>query len=237
MKNADVTESDSRAEPVPQQTQPIAQLRWFEHLEADVEHGHEDGEVAGGWTASEFLEGEPAPAGRWASLMAVGRAFHEALREVPRPDLLDRRNHPWAVADRVAWADAAPSLPGEAGRALAALLELRGPVEAPDQLIHGDLTGNVLFHPGQRPAVIDFSPYWRPARYAEAIVTADALLYHGAGPELAGGGEDVPLLVRALIFRLVALCILTGRDGALPEGEPARFAGVTALVRTRAGER
>ena len=56
-----------------------------------------------------------------------------------------------------------------------ALQSLLRPVHAVNQVIHGDLsgnvlTGNVLTAPGRVPAVIDFSPYWRPAAYADAIV-------------------------------------------------------------------
>lgn len=48
------------------------------------------------------------------------------------------------------------------------------------QLIHGDLTGNVLFAADEAPAVIDFSPYWRPPVFAEAVVVADGLLWFQA---------------------------------------------------------
>jgi Ser/Thr protein kinase RdoA (MazF antagonist) len=54
------------------------------------------------------------------------------------------------------------------------------PVRVPSQVIHGDLTGNVLFDDSQPPAIIDFSPYWRPAAYASAIVVADALVWKRA---------------------------------------------------------
>ena len=58
------------------------------------------------------------------------------------------------------------------------------PVRAANQVIHGELSGNVLFAAGQAPAVIDFSPYRRPAAYADAIVAVDGLLWFGAGREL-----------------------------------------------------
>lgn len=188
--------------------------------------------VVGGWAAFELIPGRAGPGGRWASLLAVGRAFHDALRTVARPDLLDRRTHPWAVADRVAWQEEDVTLRGDAARALAALRELQAPVSAPSQLMHGDLTGNVLFHRGSPPAVIDFSPYWRPARYGEAVVVADALTYHGAEADLvdALGDEGPQLLVRALTFRLVALALLTGDP---PPEDLARFTAATQLVRAR----
>ena len=81
------------------------------------------------------------------------------------------------------------------------------PIEATSQLIQGDLTGNVLFADGLPPAIIDFSPYWRPAGFAAAIVVGDALLWEGADEELPRNYDHVPFfsqyLVRALIYRAV----------------------------------
>ncbi|MGV9378840.1 TIGR02569 family protein [Nonomuraea sp. NPDC003707] len=189
------------------------------------------GYVVEGWTASEFLDGREGPAGKWEALIAAGRAFHRELRHLPRPALLDRRDDPWAAADRIAWGEAPPPPPTNADELLGRLGELAGPVTAPSQLIHGDLTGNVLFHPGRPPVVIDFSPYWRPVAYAEAVVVADGLLYHRADPELIEavlpGREGLHLLARALIFRLATTAVWAGR---VPEDELTRFAGVTHLA-------
>ncbi|WP_405709741.1 hypothetical protein [Streptomyces sp. NBC_00046] len=116
---------------------------------------------------------------------------------------------------------------------------LREPVDAHAQLIHGDLTGNVLFASGQAPAVIDFSPYWRPVAYADAIVVVDGLLYHQAGPRLVDSAlpdaEGAQMLLRALIFRLAASGVLVGRSGALAEDELIRFARVSQFVEERIG--
>ncbi|MGW6059273.1 aminoglycoside phosphotransferase [Streptomyces sp. NPDC055189] len=166
-----------------------------------------------GWAASRFVAGaEPdhAAAPRWLEVVAAGRAFHRALADVPRPGFLDRRRDWWAIGDRVAWqeekADLLPAL-REPYDELAALL---GPMpRVRPQLVHGDLTGNVLFAPGLAPAVIDFSPYWRPPAFGEAVVVGDALIWHGAGPELlheaasASGPDFVEYVARALVFRLV----------------------------------
>ena len=54
----------------------------------------------------------------------------------------------------------------------ARLLAQPDPPDEP-QLVHCDLTGNVLFAAGLPPAVIDISPYWRPPSYAEGVVVAD----------------------------------------------------------------
>ncbi|WP_328907637.1 aminoglycoside phosphotransferase [Streptomyces sp. NBC_00234] len=195
------------------------------------------GFVVEGWAATRFLTGEPGPVGRWDSLLAAGRAFHEALRDVPRPDRLDVHQHPWAVADRVAWGEATAEVPVQIHGLLTRLHALREPVDAPAQLIHGDLTGNVLFAPRHAPAIIDFSPYWRPVAYADAIVVADGLLYYRAGHHLVDsalpGAEGAQMLLRALIFRLVALGVLVGRSGALDDAELIRFTRVSQFVEER----
>ncbi|MGW2178184.1 aminoglycoside phosphotransferase [Streptomyces sp. NPDC001732] len=197
------------------------------------------GFVVGGWVATRFLTGEPGPAGRWDSLLAAGRAFHEALRDVPRPDRLDVRQHPWAVADRVAWGEANAQVPAQIYELLTRLQALREPVDARAQLIHGDLTGNVLFAPRLAPAIIDFSPYWRPVAYADAIVVVDGLLHHQAGHHLADsalpGAEGAQMLLRALIFRLVTLGVLVGHSGAPAEDELIRFARVSQFIEERIG--
>ena len=93
------------------------------------------------------------------------------------------------------------------------LPELRGLVDrlqpalsppSPAQLVHGDLTNNVLLMAGQPPGIIDFSPYWRPPSYAEGIVIADALTWHGA-PATLLEEVDVPLaaVARGLLFRIL----------------------------------
>ena len=76
----------------------------------------------------------------------------------------------------------------------------------PAQLVHGDLTDNVLLVAGGPPSIIDFSPYWRPPAYAEGIVIADALCWHGASPEILEEG-DVPIaaVARGLLFRVLTV--------------------------------
>lgn len=185
------------------------------------------GFVFDGWTSDRLVEGEAGPDGRWDEILTAGRAFHHSLRRTPRPGWLDRQQHPWAVADRVAWEETTVNVSPELREPLRALLDLRQSVSAPSQLIHGDLTGNVLFASGLPPAVIDFSPYWRPTGYADAIVAADGLLHHGADRALvdsaAPGPEGLQMLVRALIFRLVASAGLAGPDSSPPETEIQRF--------------
>ncbi|MEU6764013.1 aminoglycoside phosphotransferase [Streptomyces sp. NPDC046853] len=167
----------------------------------------------GGWTASQAVAGaEPdhAAAPRWLEIVAAGRSFHRALADVPRPGFLDRRGDWWAIGDRVAWQEAAADLLPALRAPYGELTALLGPMpQDRPQLVHGDLTGNVLFAPGLAPAVIDFSPYWRPPAFGEAVVVGDAVIWHGAGERLlrdavaASGPGFARFVARALVYRLV----------------------------------
>ncbi len=150
-------------------------------------------DVVDGWTAAPYLDGRHEQR-RWRDIIAVGERFHAALAGVPRPDaIIDTRANPWETGDRVAWG----TLPYDGIDDLLAALE---PVDAPAQLIHGDLTGNVLFHDELPPAIIDFAPYWHPTEYATAIVVTDAVLWESAPHELLNEAHPQYLL-RALIYR------------------------------------
>jgi uncharacterized protein (TIGR02569 family) len=181
----------------------------------------------------------------WPRLIAASRAFHAALAGRPAPSWLGHDGSPWTVADQVAWGDRDP------GRILGSVLQrgqvLRGqvravlaalrPVRLEAQLIHGDLGGNVLFAEGEPPAVIDFSPYWRPAGLALAVAAVDALLWSGAAPaildELAGQPELDQLLARALVYRLVTEMIFRRDDGSGLEAVARASQPVTDLVLAR----
>jgi uncharacterized protein (TIGR02569 family) len=165
--------------------------------------------VVDGWSASEYVQGQPNPTGRWEDLLDAGHAFHATLAHVPRPALLDQRQDRWAVADRAAWDEQTVIVPGQASEHWTRLTRLREPLSTPSQLIHGDLSGNMLFGQRNPPAIIDFSPYWRPRAYADAIVAVDAALWYDTGDQLmtsTGHGRDfLQMLVRAVMFRLIAL--------------------------------
>lgn len=172
-----------------------------------------------GWCAAEYVTGTHE-ARRWPEIIAVGERFHAALRGIPRPSFLDQRSNRWAVSDRVAWGEI-PASQFPSVKHLPELVSALRPVTAPSQLIHGDLTGNVLFDGRQPPAIIDFSPYWRPTPYASAIVLADALVWEGADHQVLDAVTHIPdfgqYLVRALIFRAVT-------DWISSQEEPANSA-------------
>lgn len=162
--------------------------------------GSEGAWVVDGWTATERVGGRNGP--RWTETLDAGRAFHRAVAQVPRPDMLDRRTHRWARADRLAWGEGEPA---ERPPLIDALLERARPLDLPSQIVHGDLAGNVLFAEGLDPAVIDFSPYWRPPGWALAVAVVDAIVWSRASYELIDAldtDERDQLLARATLFRL-----------------------------------
>jgi uncharacterized protein (TIGR02569 family) len=164
--------------------------------------------VVDGWSAWELLAGEHDTSGRWVEVLRVGERLNAALGGLPRPGFLDARTHAWAIGDRVAWGEDPLYAVHEVLRPLVdRLSEHLIPDDSPSQVIHGDLTGNVLFAPGLAPGVIDFTPYWRPQRFSLAIVVVDALLWHGASPALPdalpSAGDRASLLTRAALYRLI----------------------------------
>jgi uncharacterized protein (TIGR02569 family) len=182
--------------------------------------------VVEGWCAQDAVAGEHVE--RWLDVLAVGGRFHAAITHLPRPDFIDARTHPWAIGDRVAWGELDPPL---ADPHLARLLAAREPIDVRSQVVHGELTENVLFAEDAEPAVIDVTPYWRPAGYAAAIVVADAVHRRNAAPhDLLAACTAIDsfdqLFVRAVIFRLVTTLIF-GRD------DPATYEKVVRVAEER----
>ena len=201
--------------------------------------------VALGWTCWRWVDGAAADwsgvSPRWPELIAVSRALHAALADVPVPPWRGAEENPWVIGDQVAWGERDPGpLLGPAAGQLAGqvrlLLDALRPGDLPNQLIHADLAGNVLFAGGMPPAVIDFSTLERPAGLPLAVVAVDALQWHQALPEvvgqLAGEPELGQLLARALIYRHITEIVrragTVGIDRVARAGQP-----VTDLVLAR----
>jgi uncharacterized protein (TIGR02569 family) len=166
-----------------------------------------DGEwVHAGWSATRRIDGTPPDhegAPRWSELIQAGRAFHRAIAALPRPEFIDRRSSWWETADRLAWAEEPTAVVPELG-ALSRRLFAVPPPLGMAQVVHCDLTGNVLFADGRPPGIIDVSPYWRPPAYAEGVVVADALAWHDAPASLpAELGVPIAAVARGLLFRLL----------------------------------
>jgi uncharacterized protein (TIGR02569 family) len=171
--------------------------------------------IVGGWTAWRLVEGQSTKE-RWGDVIAAGERFHAAFRDVPRPNFMDERTHQWAVGDRMAFGEERIDLPTPIDELVEQLQAHLGRLDLPSQVIHGDLTENVLFADGLDPAIIDFSPYYRPAGFASAVVVVDAIVWFGAPYSLIDRIQPAEtrfeLLARALIFRLAAAALYRKDD-------------------------
>ncbi|KND87073.1 hypothetical protein TOPH_08295 [Tolypocladium ophioglossoides CBS 100239] len=202
-----------------------------------------------GWTAWSWLPGEEGQSNHWADILRVSQAFHRDLArlDVPKPSFIGRRLNRWQEADLVTWDEKAlaqvPSVSDEMlayfEAPLRELWQMKKPLPEGiiSQLIHGDISGNILFDDQTRslPGVIDMTFYWRPASYAEAIVVADGLAWHGQGRgliELYGTDEvRIQLLVRALYWRCITFAIDTDLDWARAHISEAGYHGAARILR------
>jgi uncharacterized protein (TIGR02569 family) len=163
-----------------------------------------------GWSASRFVEGLRPAAPSWSVIAEAGLRFADAAERARSGghEVLSRRTHRWAIADRVAWAEAHVALDPEAAEIHEWIATLLGETTGQEYLVHADLSGNVFVDPSDVPVILDVSPYLRPRRWAVAIVVADAVLWSGAEVALAesfaSSATDRDLFGRALIFRMVA---------------------------------
>ncbi len=200
--------------------------------------------VVAGWRADTHVAG--APEARHDEVVSVGIRLHEVTATLERPRFLTQAPvPPWnevdvfTVADRAAWDDrplkslppGAPQLPDARDRTqsmelLTQLAGLRRPTTSPNQLVHGDLYGTVLFAGTAAPGITDITPYWRPAPWAAGVAVVDALSWGEADDELIERWSDLPewpqMLLRALMFRLAVHTLH-------PRSTPEAFAG---LLRT-----
>lgn len=189
--------------------------------------------VVDGWTAWTYVDGHHAER-RWPDIIAAGTQFHRAFAGVPRPQFIARYDDPWAIGDRVAWGEH----PMDEFKAVPHIGRLRDrlrPVDTPSQVIHGDLTGNVLFSDSLPPAVIDLAIYWRPPAFATAIVVGDALTWEGADETLlstvAQVGHFPQFLLRALLYRIVTAALFRMDDTL--EAEFARAVEIACSLTAR----
>ncbi|APU13028.1 MULTISPECIES: TIGR02569 family protein [Actinoalloteichus] len=178
--------------------------------------------VVSGWTATRVLAG--APEARHDEVIAVSLRLHRATARLPRPRFVDERRDVFSVADRMAWGEEEPQLDlDRGGRLFEVLLTSRRHTGLRPQVVHGDLFGNVLFAGDGPPAVLDFTPYWRPVEWAAAVVVVDGLAWGGADPGLIHRWAHLPewpqALLHALLFRLAV-------NALHPRSTPESLAGL-----------
>jgi hypothetical protein len=170
-----------------------------------------------GWGAHVFVPGRDTDlVHELARVKDASDAFHERIKNLPRPEFMDVRNDPWAFGDRVAWEAAKPEGDQETLEVICALTDHLAPVSTPGQPIHGDILPNVLVADRLPPAVIDWPVYFRPIGLANAVAVTDAVTSRGAPLALLDEwetGEDWnQMLIRALLYRLGATGLIASRN-------------------------
>ncbi|WP_024795501.1 TIGR02569 family protein [Tomitella biformata] len=206
--------------------------------------------VVSGWHAESFITGTPEP--RYDEVVSVAVRLHAKTATLERPRFLAQSvTAPYSdvdvftVADQSAWADdplqaarghgMLESVTEDSARSMALISQLAGlrrPVHTPDQVVHGDLFSTVLFAGAAAPGIVDFTPYWRPAPWAAAVVVVDAISWGGADAGLISRWSVLPewpqMLLRALMFRLAVHALhKRSTPGVLPG-----LAYTAELVRT-----
>ncbi len=160
-----------------------------------------------GWMAYEFLPGTYVK-GSWKEKREALEAFHRSLKTVPYPLFFEARKNPFARADRMAWGEMAIECHNRLQPAVEKITTHIKPLQLPNQIIQGD-PGNILFSEDDTPAIIDFSPYWRPAEFSFAVLIVDALVWERATQSIFEEFSDVrhinQLLLRAELRRILEL--------------------------------
>jgi uncharacterized protein (TIGR02569 family) len=207
--------------------------------------------VVSGWRADTFVAGKPEA--RHDEVVSAAVRLHEATGKLERPRFLTQGpTAPWGdvdvfiAADRAAWEErplqsvppgarvAPPTADAEQSiDMIHQLAPLRKPTRSPNQLVHGDLYGTVLFIGTAAPGITDITPYWRPASWAAGVVVIDALSWGEADDGLIERWNALPewpqMLLRALMFRL-AVHALHPRSTAEAFPGLARTAALVRLV-------
>jgi uncharacterized protein (TIGR02569 family) len=165
--------------------------------------------VHDGWQSWEYLEGKHIR-GRWHEKIETCLQFHKAIAGFQRPTYLDNRDqNPWVIADKVSWGEIEIEHHPLISPSVERLRNCLQDVSQQPQLIHGDFCGNILFSDYYPPAIIDFSPYWRPVEFAIGVIVADAIVWEGADESLIDEGDNfenfLQHLARADLRRIIEI--------------------------------
>ena len=161
--------------------------------------------VYNGWSASEFLDGKNKPS-HYDESIEVSRNFHATLEGIQKPGWFDKKTDVFALSDRMAWGEIPLPDFQPASEVFKKIFRLLKDNRLPNQLIPGDWgPEQILFHDTLPPAVIDMTPYFRPADYPIADMMISAINHEGADISIIDLGKDIKdldqLLLRALVMR------------------------------------
>lgn len=173
--------------------------------------------VSHGWMCTQFEPGHEV-IGYVKEKLQVARLFHQDLSIINFNDL-PFTNNPWSRAHKVAWQ--VTELPTETHFEIRQiikelLLKVRLKEYYTCQIVHADLSGNILFDEVLSPLIIDFSPTVAPVEYAEAILVCDCIAWQGSKVSdidmLLNNEFNNEMIIRAVVFRLTVEAIFSGND-------------------------
>ncbi len=139
------------------------------------------------------------------ALMQHLAAYNRAVRQVPAPPFVTEWYNAWRKAGsleyvlhhlpaQLAQLPLRPPFTAATASVLRFLAEQRTALEQlPKQLVHGDIgPGNVLYGPGHRAVIIDFTPYYEPHLYAVCVALYWHYVYPTEGqPDIERIGQDL----------------------------------------------
>ena len=142
--------------------------------------------------------------------------FLDVTSDLVEPGFLATRDDPWTTADRLLGTGG--DVPAAVAGFVAECLRDDDCVTGRPQVVHADLTGNVL-RDGNMAGVIDWPAQWWPRELALAVVLVDALCWQGAPEGILDEWDDVggAALRRALAWRAVTRGLLDPAPDLSPE--------------------
>ncbi|OGQ17559.1 MAG: hypothetical protein A3B70_03265 [Deltaproteobacteria bacterium RIFCSPHIGHO2_02_FULL_40_11] len=159
------------------------------------------------WAATTYIESKHIK-NNWKDRLTASRKFHELLKRFAWNAKLQPERHRFSHADSIVWGNSPfkNMFYGNMGEYINKIFSFFEKINCENQIIHSDLCGNTLFTENKIPVIIDFSPAFRPIRYAEAIIICDAIAWEDAPLELMDildAQDRDQYMLRAINFRLI----------------------------------
>lgn len=170
-----------------------------------------------GWCCTRYERGEYID-GNVKQKLEVSRLLHHDLVDIDFINI-PKSYDPWSISHRIAWQK--EKLPQYISRDAYKILEvLISKIKLKEnyeiQIVHSDLSGNILFDEVLSPLIIDFSPTIAPTEYAEAILVCDSIAWHGGSNSelklICHSEFNIEMIIRAIIFRLSVAAIFSGTN-------------------------